>query len=471
MKYLSYAEKIVIYLTFDEYDKDSNYSYYLNNELIADGNITNYSFDKLLASKTYRVKVLRDKTVIFDEDIRTLPRRKAIVVNVSDNSGTMNVTKEVQSFLDMADKTNRIIFPKGIYLCGALFIHSDTEIYLEKDAVIKGSIKAEDYLPKIKSRFEGYEVMAYASLINIGELDHAKGATTHNIIIHGEGTIYGGDRELRFDMLEKEKDQPVINDRWRNRLINISNCSNVIIDGLKLGHSASWNVHPTYSDHIYIHHCDFKSGGLPNGDGIDPDSCHDMDIFANTFFVGDDCVAIKSGKNPEGNIVNIPCYNLSIFDCVSNGSHGCAIGSEISGGVYNIDIFNCDFIHSYFGVHIKTTLKRGGYVKNVRVKHCKASSISIHLVDYNDDGESAKDITEFSNFSFEDVAVTGVAIKPDNKIFNQPHILVDGFKDYPLFKDMSFKNITIIKKPNEEERITIANTHNCVIQNLLFKEI
>ena len=470
MKYLTYAAKIVVYLTFDEYDKDSVYSYYLNDELAAEGNITNYTFDRLLADTKHHIKVLKDKKVIFDETIRTLPRRKAIKVEVSDNTGNKVVTKEVQRYLDMADKTNKIVFPKGIYLCGALFVHSGTEIYLEKDAVIKGSTLTKDYLPKIKSRFEGYEVMAYASLINIGELDHTKGATTRNVCIHGEGTIYGGDRELRFDMLEAEKDHPVINDRWRNRLINISNCSDVIIDGLKLGHSASWNVHPTYSDHIYIHHCDFKSGGLPNGDGIDPDSCHDMDIFANTFFVGDDCVAIKSGKNPEGNIVNIPCYNLSIFDCISNGSHGCAIGSEISGGVYNVDIFNCDFIHSYFGVHIKTTLKRGGYVKNVRVKHCKASTITVHLVDYNDDGESAKTVTEFSNFSFEDVAVTGVAIKPDNKIFDQPHILVDGFKDYPLFKDMSFKDIIIIKKHGEEERITIANAHNCIIHNKCYEE-
>lgn len=470
MKYLVYAAKIVVYLTFDEYDKNSVYSYYLNDKLWAEGNITNYTFDKLIANTVHHVKVLRDNKVLFEEKIRTLPIRKAIKVEVSDNTGTKVVTKEVQRYLDMADKTNKIVFPKGTYLCGALFVRSGTEIYLEKDAVIKGSIKAEDYLPKIKSRFEGYEVMAYASLINIGELDHTKEATTHNIIIHGEGTIYGGDRELRFDMLEKEKDHPIINDRWRNRLINISNCSNVVIDGLKLGHSASWNVHPTYSDHIYIHHCDVKSGGLPNGDGIDPDSCHDMDIFANTFFVGDDCVAIKSGKNPEGNIINIPCYNLSIFDCVSNGSHGCAIGSEISGGVYNVDIFNCDFVHSYFGVHIKTTLKRGGYVKNVRVKHCKASSIYIHLVDYNDDGESAKTITEFSNFSFEDIAVTGVAIKPDNKIFNQNHILVDGFKDYPLFKDMSFKDITVIKNNDEEERIQITNAVNCVIHNLSYEE-
>ena len=259
--------------------------------------------------------------------------------------------------------------------------------------------------------------------------------------------------------MKLEADHPVINDRFRNRLINISNCSNVIIDGLHVGRSASWNIHPIYSDHIYIHHCVFKSGGLPNGDGIDPDSSHDIDIFANNFFVGDDCVAIKSGKNPEGNIVNIPCYNISIFDCVSLGSHGCAIGSEISGGVHHIDIFNCNFDKSIFGLHIKTTLKRGGYVKDVRAKHCKVPAIYIHTIPYNDDGESAKDITEFSNYDFKDIVISGNSVGPDGRVYDLKNILVDGFKDYSTFKDMKFDDIKIIN----DKGIEINNATNCSV--------
>ena len=462
MKYLAYSNKIVVYLTFDEFDKNNFYSYYLNDQLLDKGLITNYTFVNLLNDTLYHVKVLSNDKALFDEYVKTSPGRDLIIVEVSDNTGVTNVTKEVQHYLNLANSKNKIVFPKGKYLCGALFIHSDTEIYLEKDAFIQGSPLAKDYLPKIKSRFEGYEVMAYASLLNIGELDHTKGATTNNIIIHGEGTIYGGDRALRFDMLELEKDHPVINDRWRNRLINISNCSNVIIDGLHLGHSASWNLHPTYSDHIYIHHCDFKSGGLPNGDGIDPDSCHDMDMFADTFDVGDDCVAIKSGKNPEGNIINIPCHNLSIFDCVSNGSHGCAIGSEISGGIHNVDIFNCDFAQSYFGIHIKTTNKRGSYVKDVRVKDCITSTIYIHRVDYNDDGESSNEITKFDNFTFNNVTITGISVKPPKIIQAFPHIFVEGFEDYKVFNNIYFNNIIC---QGDEPRIDIKYA-NCYLDNI-----
>lgn len=463
MKYLAYSSKIVIYLTYDEFDKDSTYSYYLNNKLLKEGLATNYSFINLKEDTLYQVRVEKDNKVIFETEIKTLTKRKDVLVKVSDNSGKEIVTKEIQKYLDLANASNRIVFPKGTYLCGALFIHSDSEIYLEEGATIQGSVSAKDYLPKIKSRFEGYEVMSYASLINIGELAHTQKETTHNVKIYGKGSIFGGNRELRWDMLALEKDHPVINDRFRNRLINISNCSNVIIDGLCVGKSASWNIHPIYSSNIYIHHCDFISGGLPNGDGIDPDSCHDLDIFANTFNVGDDCVAIKSGKNPEGNIISIPCYNISIFDCVSLGSHGCALGSEISGGIYNVDIFNCDFRKSIFGIHVKTTLKRGSYVKHLRVKHCKVSTIYIHTVPYNDDGESAKEITEFSDFYFDDIEISGFSVGPDGRTYDMKNILVDGFKDYPKFKDMMFKNITILK----DKGIEINNASNCIVKNIV----
>ena len=462
MKYLSYSNKIVVYLTFDEYDVNNIYSYFLNDELLEKGNITNYSFLDLKEDTVYRVRVLCNETVIFDKEIKALPKRKDIVVKVNDNTGKKDVTREVQKYLDSANKDNKIIFPKGTYLTGALFVHSDTEIYLEEGAIIQGTINAKDYLPKIKSRFEGYEVMAYASLINIGSLDHNKKPDTKNVLIYGEGAIYGGGPDLRKDMLLLEKNSPVQNDRFRGRLINISNASNVIIDGLHLGHSSSWNIHPVYSDHIYIHHCDIRSKDLPNGDGIDPDSVHDLDIFSNVFHVGDDCVAIKSGKNPEGNTINIPSYNISIFDCVSLGSHGCAIGSEISGGVYNVDIFNSDFSGSIFGVHIKTTLKRGGYVRNIRVKHCKVPFICIHTVPYNDDGKSAKTITEFSNFDFEDIVITGKSNGPDGRTYDYPHILVEGFKDYPNFHDIKFNDI----KLNGEERISVNNALNVSISNI-----
>lgn len=468
MKYLVYSHKIVVYLTFDEFDKNNDYRYYLDGQLITKGNITNYTFDNLKENHSYHIKVFSNENIIFDEDINTLKKKKDIIVNVSDNTGTNIVTKEVQAYLDKADKDSRIVFLKGTYLCGALFIHSDTEIYLEEGATIQGSTSAKDYLPKIWSRFEGFEVYAYASLLNIGHLDHNKEPDTKNILIHGQGSIYGGDRLLRFDMLDLEKEHPVINDRFRNRLINISNCSNVIIDGLHVGKSASWNIHPIYSDHIYIHHCDFKSGGLPNGDGIDPDSCHDMDIFANVFYVGDDCVAIKSGKNPEGDVVNIPTYNVSIFDCASLGSHGCAIGSEISGGVHHVDIFNCDFNGSIFGIHIKTTKKRGGFVRDIRAKSCQVSSIQIHCVDYNDDGEAAKTITEFNNFTFEDIAITGIAKKPEGKVYNCEHINVDGIEGVDAFKNIYFKDITLLNN-GDKPCIKIQNATHCVQENIMEK--
>ena len=134
--------------------------------------------------------------------------------------------------------------------------------------------------------------------------------------------------------------------RMRPRLLNISNCHNVVISGLRLENGASWNVHMVYSDHIVTNNCRFYSEGVWNGDGWDPDSSSNCTIFDCIFCTEDDSVAIKSGKNPEGNMINRPCENIRIFDCKSEFGHGITIGSEMSGGIRNVKIWDCDLSRS-----------------------------------------------------------------------------------------------------------------------------
>ena len=117
-----------------------------------------------------------------------------------------------------------------------------------------------------------------------------------------------------------------------------------------------------YSDNIVTNDCTFISEGVHNGDGWDPDSSTNCTIFACTFFTGDDSVAIKSGKNPEGNIINKPCKHIRVFDCVTKYGHGICMGSEMSGGIEDVKIWDCDLENSVYGIEIKGTKKRGGYV-------------------------------------------------------------------------------------------------------------
>lgn len=126
--------------------------------------------------------------------------------------------------------------------------------------------------------------------------------------------------------------------RCRGRLINISNAERVVISGIHCADGPSWNIHMVYSRSIWTHHCRISSRGIWNGDGWDPDSSENCILFDTVFDTDDDMVAIKSGKNPEGNVVRRSSHRIRVFDCIARGGHGIAIGSEVSGGISDIAI-------------------------------------------------------------------------------------------------------------------------------------
>ncbi len=337
---------------------------------------------------------------------------------------TMN-TEALQRALDDCGPDAEVYLPAGVYLSGGLRMHSDTALFLEEGAVLLGSERPEDYLPKIPSRFEGVEQMCYQSLLNLGDMHHDAGPNCRNVLIHGKGTLCGGGQTLALNVIEREKalladyiaslgekakeceNDHTIPGRARGRLINLSNCENVRITGLTLQNGASWNVHMLYSRGIVTDHCVFRSENVWNGDGWDPDSSEDCTLFACEFHTGDDSVAIKSGKNPEGNLIGRPTRRIRVFDCVSEYGLGVAVGSEMSGGVEDVKIWDCDLRHSLYGVQIKGTRKRGGYVRSVSVRDCVLPRFIVQAVPYNDDGEGAETPPDFSFFRCERVRFTG----------------------------------------------------------------
>lgn len=189
---------------------------------------------------------------------------------------------------------------------------------------------------------------------------------------------------------------------------------NVSISGITLKNGASWNVHMIYSENILTYDCSFYSRNIWNGDGWDPDSCKNCTIFGCSFDTGDDAIAIKSGKNPEGNKINRPCEHIRIFDCRCLFGHGFAIGSEISGGIRDVKIWDCDLRNSANGIEIKGTKKRGGYVREIAASYCIVPRIRIHFVQYNDDGAAAPKPPVFENFKFTDIEITGECLNEKN---------------------------------------------------------
>lgn len=434
----------------------------------------------------------KDPVLLGDLKIHTKKTRERIDITkapyyaVGDGK-TLN-TDAIQAALDACDEKTSLYIPAGTFLTGALNVHSNTEIYLDEGALLQGSEEPFDYLPKIKSRFEGYEMECYRSLLNMGELDHDAGYNCENVLIHGKGSIMGGGATLAKAIARiegerlkdyiaslgdkiKEYEKPeTIASRFRGRLINMSNCQNIWIHGLTLGYGPSWNLHFIYSDRVVTDHCILKSEGVWNGDGWDPDSSTNSTLYACEFYTEDDSVAIKSGKNPEGNVINRPTKHIRVFDSICHFGHGLCIGSEMSGGVEDVRLWDCDMGPTWSGIEIKATKKRGGYVKNVLVRDITASHIQMHSVGYNDDGEGSKVPPVLGFCHFERLHILGRYLDNNagkNEWHDCPSILLCGF-DEPGYeiKNISFKNITMENPANGADSIHMEYCENVSFENV-----
>ena len=464
---LVFENTIIIYWDRIDLKDNARYKLLLNEKAVGFTRKTHYTFEGLTPLTEYQIKVFIESLDKCEEvgSLRVTTEAKKQRIDITQapycavgDGKTLN-TVSIQKAIDDCGKDDCVYIPKGKFLSGALRLHSDMELYLDEEAILLGSTNVNDYLPKINSRFEGLEMQCLSSLVNIGELDKNAGYTTHNVIIRGKGKIVGGGNILSQNVIDSEslvlqeyiqalgdkigeyERKDTIAGRVRPRLINISNAQNVVICGVGIEKAPSWNIHIIYSDNVVTCGCKFESFGIRNGDGWNPDSSTNCTIFNCEFEVGDDCIAIKSGKNPEGNIIGKPCKNIKVFDCKSEKGHGVAIGSELSGGIDGVYVWDCNFEKSLCGLHIKTTKKRGGYVKNVFVDNTKLASINIRTVHYNDDGESSNEITVFDNIALNNIYIAGVIYLDEQR--NEPCeaiVIADqGF----IMKRISMNNIII----------------------------
>ncbi len=498
VKYFVTSHSITLYWNKPyELPEEYIFTVYVNDVKVGENVKTHYTVRGLEADKAYQVQItlkgvgLEEKNVSEILTIATGKEKRRIDVTGEPyravGDGVAMNTVALQQAIADCDGDSVVYFPAGIYLTGALKLHSDMELYLEEGAVLQGTSNPEDYLPRIHSRFEGYEMECYSSLLNLGELDHDSDYNCKNIMIHGKGTIAGGGLSLAKNILESERNRlksmleglgdaikeyenaDTIPGRVRGRLINMSNCQNIILSGLNLLEGPCWNIHMIYSDHIITHDCVIRSKGIWNGDGWDPDSSTNCTVFGTTFFTGDDSIAIKSGKNPEGNVINRPCEHIRIFDCVSKFGHGIAMGSEMSGGINDVQIWDCDMGNTTYGIEIKGTKKRGSYVKDVHVRDCKVSRILFHSVGYNDDGIGAKEPPRFSDCSFENLHILGEYLSRDEEIIVPCEAFeLIGFDEagYEI-KNVLFKNILLKRQINEgKQSLSLQYCKNITFQNV-----
>ena len=418
-----------------------DYSIYLDDIRVGFSKITNYTIKGLKPDRNYTISIRTNGAEGEKSEncipitVKTKPHGK--VFNVLDygakpDSGKLN-TQPIQKAIDACSVGGTVYIPSGTFVSGALFLKSNMTLFIEKGGVLKGSLHTEDYLPMIETRFEGWEFQSYASLITAGKLDSKGLYNVKNLSIRGEGKISGGGALLGKSMTDKN----VNGARGRGRLICLMNCQNVNIQGLTIEESPCWTIHYTYSKNVTCNGLNINSTA-PNGDGIDPDSSINSYIFNCSFSTGDDCIAIKSGKNPEGNKVERPCENVFISNCNFIEGHSLAIGSEISGGIKNVRVTDCELGNLLFGLQVKTTEKRGGFVADVLVKDCNLQQIRIVTsLPYNNDGASAPTLTKLRNFEFTNLNMT-------NGKTDKPVIFLEGFSDTANYaKNIRFKNIKL----------------------------
>lgn len=362
-------------------------------------------------------------------------------------------TKAIQAAINACTPGGVVFIPKGTFLSGALFLKSNITLFISKGAVLKGTLDPGDYLPMYQNRFEGWELKTYASLLNAGTLNRDSVYSVKNLRITGGGTIYGGGKELGQAMIKAN------GYRSRGRLICLMNCQDVSISDVTLTNPPAWTLHYIYSNNISCHDLNIVTYGIMNGDGIDPDSSTDSYIFNCTFDTGDDCIAIKSGKNPEGYYIAKPTTNVRITNCDFVRGHGISIGSEISGGVNNVLVQDCKAGALYHGMQIKATKERGGYVKNVTVSNCELLQITVFsALNYNNDGEAAPEPPTFENFVFKNIDLSAASVK-------EPVIYLNGFQDSNhRLRNVTFENIRVPENAkvviNDAEKIKFSNVRS-----------
>lgn len=276
----------------------------------------------------------------------------------------------------------RVVIPAGIWPTGAIVLKSRVNLYLSKGATLRFSTDPGDY-PLVLTRFEGVECMNYSPLI------YAYGE--HDIAITGEGTLDGqADATHWWDWAKQARDpkygnavgrlgemteagipveKRVIGDKGRLRpnFVQPYRCRNVLLEGFKIMRSPMWELHPVLCENVTVRGVRIDSTG-PNNDGCDPESCKNVLIERVTFNTGDDCIAIKSGRNADGRRIGRPSENIVIRDCQMIGGHGgVSLGSEASGGIRNIYVRDCHMGSPNLNraLRIKSNSYRGGYITDI----------------------------------------------------------------------------------------------------------
>ena len=274
--------------------------------------------------------------------------------------GVTDDTVAVQTAINCMPKGARLVFPRGTYLCAPLCLKSHITLDLSEGAVILGSPDKTRYpvIPGELSDLDGGDTVHFGTWEGNAVRMHQAlifAEYAEDITIVGPGSVDGNAEAAGWWI--DVKSYPI----GRPRLLFFNRCDGVHVHGILAQNSASWQLHPYFSSNVDFIDIEIRAPkDSPNTDAIDPEACDVVNIIGCRFSVGDDCIAIKSGKIDIGRRFKTPANRHTIRNCLMKFGHGAVtLGSEMAGGVTNLTVNRCVFRQTDRGLRIKTRRGRG----------------------------------------------------------------------------------------------------------------
>lgn len=472
----------------------------------------------------------------------SIPAREVCITEFGavDDGMTLNTEAFAKAIDGLAEQGGgRVNVPDGIWFTGPIVLKDNIELHLSNHAMILFSPDQSLY-PLTEIIFEGLNTWRLQSPISARGVKNV--AITGGGVIDGSGDAWrmvkqskvtesawkklvasGGivdgtnwfptesyyrgqksatDQNVNENMTKKEDFEP-IRDFLRPVLVAIHNCENVLLQGVTFQNSPCWTIHPAICTNLTIDGITVRCPAYAqNGDGVDIESCKNVLMINSSVDAGDDAICIKSGKNEDGRKRGIPCENVLVDNCiVFHGHGGFVVGSEMSGGVKNVNVRNCTFSGTDVGLRFKSTRGRGGVVENIFIENITMNNIvtdgllfdlfyggksaSEALAD-GDEGEATdmpfKPVDEttpaFRNIDIRDVRCNGARRA---MLFNGlPEMNVENVKVENAWfytttgaqvnesTNVAFKNVTIV--PKQGVPLAINNAKNVVTENFICPE-
>lgn len=367
----------------------------------------------------------------------------------------------------------RVVVPAGEWITGPVRLASHVNLHLSEGATLRFDADPARYLPVVVTWFEGMEFLNYSPLIVAVDAE--------NIAVTGKGTLDGGasaeawwpwkgksgatpnQKAGRNRLVQQVADGVPVAERvygdgsyLRPNFIEPQRCSGVLIEDVTITNAPMWVIHPLLCTNVTIRGVTVRTLG-PNNDGCNPECCRDVLIEGCMFETGDDCIAIKSGRNDDGRRVGVPCQNIVIRNCTMKDGHGgVTMGSEVSGDVRNVYVSNCrmDSPHLDRAFRFKSNAVRGGVIENIHFRDITIGRVAKAVLgiefDY-DEGANGPHRPVLRNVSVERVTSesSGAAID----IGSFPAATITDIR----LKDCSFRGVEAPGRMQHVDSLTLEN--------------